>query len=273
MVTASMSSKIRLLLSDVDGTLVPHDKVLTERSIQTVSALRDAGIVFALTSSRPPRGLSMFIEPLALTTPISGFNGGMIVDPHNEVLQERTIDDDVVPVIIAMLEEHRVPVWVYRGEEWYVRDANWPHVRHEADVCQFQPLTVANFDAVSSDVAKIVAATDDVDALTTVRNAIREKIGERVSATNSQAYYLDITNPRANKGVVVDYLASKFNIPSEAIATIGDAQNDVSMFERSGLSIAMGNAEADVKASASVVTTSNEDEGFARAVEKFILSR
>jgi Cof subfamily protein (haloacid dehalogenase superfamily) len=267
-----MSSTIRLVLSDVDGTLVPHDKVLTAATLQAVQDLRDAGVLFAITSSRPARGLQMFLEPLALTTPIAAFNGGMIVDVQNVVLEEHTIDDDVAPMIIGALNDHHVPVWVYRGQEWYVLDSNSPHVQHEADVCQFQPLTVANFDALSDGVAKIVGATDDVDALTAARLAIQTQVGDRVSATNSQAYYLDVTNPHANKGAVVDYLAGRLDIPRDAIATIGDAHNDVSMFKRSGLSIAMGNAEDDVKASASDVTSSNEDDGFAHAVEKFILS-
>jgi hypothetical protein len=268
-----MSPRVRLLLSDVDGTLVPHDKVLTPATLLAVQHLRDAGIQFALTSSRPPRGLHMYLEPLALTTPIAAFNGGMIVDTKSTILEEHTIDDDVVPVIIGVLDDHDVPVWVYRDQEWYVRDANGAHVQHEADVCQFQPLTVANFDGVSDGVAKIVGATDDVDALTKAREVIETQVGARVSATNSQTYYLDVTNPHANKGAVVDYLAQRFDISRDFIATIGDAHNDVSMFERSGLSIAMGNAEDDVKASASHVTSSNEDDGFAHAVENFILSR
>ncbi len=268
-----MSSKIRLLLSDVDGTLVPHDKILTERSLRAVRRLREAGIIFAITSSRPARGLKMLIQPLELTTPIAAFNGGMIVDPQMNVLEERTVDDDLIPAIIGILEENGVLAWVYRSQEWYVRDANGPHVRHEADVCQFEPLAVDDFDAVSDGVAKIVGASDDAEALSQARMTIQTRFGERVSATNSQSYYLDITNPRANKGAVVDYLSTKLDVPLYAIATIGDAHNDVSMFERSGFSIAMGNAEGDVKAAAGDVTTSNEDEGFALAVEQFILSK
>jgi Cof subfamily protein (haloacid dehalogenase superfamily) len=267
-----MSSKIRLLLSDIDGTLVPKDKVLTERSLDAVRDLRDAGILFAVTSSRPPRGLTMYFEPLQLSTPIAAFNGGMIIDTEERVLEKKLIDDDVVPSIIGILNDHGVPVWVYRGSEWYVRDLAGPHIAHEAEVCQFEPLVVANFDAVIDGVAKIVGASDDAEALTSARLAVQAEVGERVSATNSQTYYLDITNPQANKGAVVDYLSRTLDIPRDAIATIGDALNDVSMFERAGFSIAMGNAEADVKASADEVTSSNEDEGFARAVEKYILS-
>jgi Cof subfamily protein (haloacid dehalogenase superfamily) len=267
-----MSSKIRLLLSDVDGTLVPHDKILTERSLEAVRHVREVGIIFALTSSRPPRGIGMYIEPLQLSTPISAFNGGMIIDPDQRVLEEHDIDDDIVATIISVLDELKVPAWVYRAQEWYVRDASSPHVRHEADVVQFEPVKVTDFGSVGDGVAKIVGASDDADALLRARTAINEKFGKRVSATNSSAYYLDVTSPDANKGAVVEYLSSMFDLPTDAIAAIGDGYNDVSMFERAGLSIAMGNAEADVQASANEVTASNEDEGFARAVEKYILS-
>jgi len=266
-----MKPKIRLLLSDIDGTLVPPDKLLTERSIRAVDALRDAGILFAITSSRPPRGLHMYIEPLKLTTPIAGFNGGMIIDAARHVLEEHTIDDDDVTTTIDFLDQHNVATWIYRGQEWYVRDLDDPHVEHEADVCEFRPRSVANFDAVSNGVAKIVGVSDDKDALTRAQRELHATFGAELSATKSQSYYLDITCPQANKGFVVDYLAAKFGVAADEVATIGDAQNDVSMFERSGLSIAMGNAENEVKASASEVTTSNEDEGFARAVERFIL--
>ncbi|MGD0852765.1 MAG: Cof-type HAD-IIB family hydrolase [Acidimicrobiales bacterium] len=267
-----MSSSIRLVLSDIDGTLVPPDKILTERTIQAVNRLRDAGILFAITSSRPPRGLSMYIEPLKLETPISGFNGGMIVNPDNGILKEWTIDDDLVATTIGFLDEHDVAAWVYRGQEWYVRDPNGPYVHHEAEVCQFRPVPIEDFETVSDCVAKIVGASDDTDALTRARRDLQATIGGEVSATNSQSYYLDVTSPQATKGSVVEFLSSTFDIPTSEIATIGDGQNDISMFERSGFSIAMGNAAPDVKSSASTVTSSNQDEGFARAVERFILS-
>jgi hypothetical protein len=267
-----MSPKIRLLLSDIDGTLVPSDKILTERTIRAVSDLRDAGIIFAISSSRPPRGLSMYIKPLKLTTPIAGFNGGMIVDPNERVLEERIIDDDITSTTIGFLDEHNVNAWIYRGQEWYVRDPEEPYVAHEAEVCGFQPLPIADFKSVSDCVAKIVGVSNDRDALTRAQRDLHTTFGADVSATNSSSYYLDITNPQANKGSVVNYLSSMFGVPASEIATIGDAQNDVAMFERSGLSIAMGNAEDNVKRSAREVTTSNEDEGFARAVERFILS-
>jgi Cof subfamily protein (haloacid dehalogenase superfamily) len=266
------SPKICLVLSDIDGTLVTSDKVLTNQAIRAVDELREAGILFAIASSRPPRGLEMYVAPLQLATPLSAFNGGVVVTPAMHVTDELLIDDDVIEPMLALLRAHDVTIWIYRGKEWYVLNANGPHVQHEADVCQFQPLVVANFDDVTTKVAKIVGVHDDAGTMKAAHDAISERFADRVSATNSQPYYLDITNPHANKGMVVDYLSKKFDIPTEEIATIGDAHNDVSMFERSGLSVAMGNAVADVQAAASQVTSSHDDEGFARAVQRFILS-
>ena len=84
---------------------------------------------------------------------------------------------------------------------------------------------------------------------------------------------MDVTHPEANKGSVVRWLAARYGIPPEAIATIGDMPNDVLMFAHSGLSIAMGNADREVQRAARRITASNEDDGFARAVERFILPR
>jgi hydroxymethylpyrimidine pyrophosphatase-like HAD family hydrolase len=100
---------------------------------------------------------------------------------------------------------------------------------------------------------------------------VQRVCGSRVSAARSQPYYLDVTHPDANKGHVVSVLSQVLSIPPTQIATIGDMPNDVLMFQKSGLSIAMGNASQEVQRQAQFVTTSNEEEGFAKAVEAFIL--
>lgn len=265
-------TKIRLMLADVDGTLVTNDKILTERAIAAVKELKTAGVLFAITSGRPPRGMSMLIEPLELTTPIAAFNGGVFVHPDMSVIEQHTIPDDITPAVIELLDGSGVDVWLYRGADWYVRNRKAPHVDREAWTVKFEPTAVANYDAVSSQVAKIVAINDDYDKVQSAVDAVRAKFGDHVSAARSQPYYGDITNPEANKGGVVKYLSRTLGIAPEEMATIGDQPNDVLMFAHSGLSIAMGNASHEVQKAARRVTTSNEEEGFANAVEKFILT-
>jgi Cof subfamily protein (haloacid dehalogenase superfamily) len=261
---------IKIVLADVDGTLVTQEKVLTDRAVAAVQQLREAGIEFAVTSGRPPRGMSMLIEPLALTTPIAAFNGGLIVRPDMSVVQQKTIAEELLSPAIALLADQGLDVWLYSGADWLVRDPKAPHVDRESKTVQFDPKVVQSFDGVT-DVAKIVGVSDDHDLVAKSTEQVREKFGERVSAAQSQPYYLDITHPQANKGEVVTYLSAHLGISVEQFATIGDMPNDILMFARSGLSVAMGNAGPEVHRAARRVTASNEEEGFAKAIERFVL--
>jgi Cof subfamily protein (haloacid dehalogenase superfamily) len=265
------SPGIRLVLSDVDGTLVTHEKKLTQRSIEAVHELHDAGVLFAVTSGRPPRGMAMLVEPLALATPIAAFNGGVVVEPDLTAIEERVLPAELVPQIVELLERFGLDVWLYRGSDWLVRNPDAPHVAREAFTVQFEPTVVDGFDGVVDGIAKIVGVSDDHDAVASASSTAHDEFGDRVSSARSQPYYADVTHPDANKGHVVQFLSAKYGIPEGEIATIGDMPNDVLMFARSGLSIAMGQSGREVQRAARRVTASNDEDGFAEAVERFIL--
>ena len=264
---------ISAVLADIDGTLVTKDKVLTERAIQAVNELRKRGIVFTVCSGRPPRGLRMLVEPLHLTMPMAAFNGGVIVMPDLSVLDERALPDYVVPAIVEAIEAHGLDVWLYSATDWYVRSRQAPRVDREASTIQSEPTVVSTFDGVLTGIVKIVGVSDDHSKVAACEAELQKMFGTQVSAGRSQPYYLDVTHPAASKAAVVERLARFLKIPTEAIATIGDQPNDVPMFQRSGLSIAVGNASEEVRRQATHVSTSNADEGFANAVEQFILPR
>ena len=267
-----MASNIRLLLADVDGTLVTQDKVLTDQAIDAVHKLHDAGVLFAVTSGRPPLGMKMLVEPLSLTTPIAAFNGGAMVDPKDmKVTEARTVPEDLVRPVAELNQSFGLDTWVYIGTDWYIPDPKGAHVAKETSTVRFEAKVMQNLDGLTKDVAKLVGVSDDYDAVSRAGKAAHDKFGDHVAASLSQPYYLDVTHPDANKGAVAKYLAAKYEIPAEQIATIGDGANDVLMFAHSGLSIAMGNSSDEVKHAARRVTTSNEDEGFANAVDRFIL--
>jgi Cof subfamily protein (haloacid dehalogenase superfamily) len=273
MVAGVSAPSIRLLLADVDGTLVTNDKVLTSRAIEAVRKLGEAGVLFAVTSGRPPRGMSMLIEPLRLTTPIAAFNGGIFTRDDMSVISERDIPAEAAGPAISLLESSGLDVWLYKGANWYVRDLNGPHVAKEKATVRFDPTLVDSYDDLTDGLVKIVGVSDDLDAVAAAADAARDRFGDHVSAARSQPYYLDVTHPDANKGSVAKYLSASYKIAPEQIATIGDQPNDVLMFAHSGLSIAMGNASEQVQHSARRVTASNQDEGFAKAVERYILGQ
>ena len=262
---------IRLLLADVDGTLVTQDKVLTPAAIDAVGRLRRAGILFAITSGRPPRGMAMLVEPLDIQTPIAAFNGGLLVNRDMTVIEQRVVPKELVIPITDLMGSFALRVWIYQGADWYVPDPNGPHVEREAWTVKFEPKLMTAVGDHTEGVAKIVGVSDDHDAIAKASAAAADRFGDHVTAAASQPYYLDVTHPQANKGEVAQYLARRYELSTEQIATIGDMPNDILMFAHSGLSIAMGNADPQVKRAARRVTDTNENDGFAKAVQQFVL--
>ncbi|HEX7836148.1 MAG TPA: Cof-type HAD-IIB family hydrolase [Kofleriaceae bacterium] len=264
---------ISAVLTDVDGTLVTKDKVLTERALRAVQQLREHAIGFTITSGRPPFGMRMLVEPLGLTMPMAAFNGGVIVLPDLSVLDERLLPEYMLPALIDLIRAHGLDVFVFRANDWFVRSLDAPRVSRESSTLQQRPVVVPSFDEVLTGVVKVVGVSEDHPRVAACEAAVQQAFGTQVSAARSQPHYLDVTHPAANKGVVIERLSHYLKIPLDRIAAIGDQPNDVRMFERAGLSIAMGNASDEVKRQAMFVTTSFADEGFANAVEQIILPR
>jgi Cof subfamily protein (haloacid dehalogenase superfamily) len=187
------------------------------------------------------------------------------------VMDQKFLPAGVPEKVIEAIENHGLDVWVYTDTEWFVRDPNAAHVAREQWTVKFPPTVVKTFAGLLDRVAKIVGVSDDLDRVAKCEKDVQQAGGTHISAARSQPYYLDVTHPQANKGEVVLSISRLLNIPAAEIATLGDMPNDVLMFQKSGVSIAMGNASPEVQASATYVTTSSEDEGFANAMEKFVL--
>jgi Cof subfamily protein (haloacid dehalogenase superfamily) len=266
------SPAIRLLIADVDGTIVTTAKSLTHRTCESVERLRLAGVGLAMISGRPPRGLAMLSGPLALATPIAAFNGGMFVTHDlTTVLEQRCLPAAVAEQVVVELVHAGLDVWVYRGSDWFIRRRDAPHVTREEDTVRFAPVVVDDLGSVLASAVKIVGVSDDLALVARCEAELRRRFGAHVSAARSQSYYLDVTHPDANKAMAVRFLSRMLEVPLAQIACIGDMPSDVLMFGLGGLSIAMGNASPEVQRCARYVTTSNDDEGFANAVDWFVI--
>jgi len=193
------------------------------------------------------------------------------VNPDMSVIEQRTIPEDLVRPVADLNKSFGLDTWVYIGTDWYIPDPKGAHVAKETSTVRFEAKVMKNLDGLTKDVAKLVGVSDDYDAVSRAGKAAHDKFGDHVAASLSQPYYLDVTHPDANKGAVVRYLAQHLGIGPDQIATIGDMPNDVLMFANSRLSIAMGQSGSEVHRAARRVTASNEDEGFARAMERFVL--
>ena len=200
--------EIKLLIADVDGTLVTKSKALTARAREAVERLRAAGIAFALTSGRPPRGMAMLTEALALTTPVAAFNGGVLVRPDlTTVIEQRTLPLEAAQQVVEVLLRAGLDAWVYCGTDWYLRSRDVPHAAHEQQTVQFAPTVVSDLGAVLDRAVKIVGVSDDLALVARAEAELRERIGRHASAARSEPYYVDVTHPDANKGMVVRTLS------------------------------------------------------------------
>jgi len=261
---------LALVVSDVDGTLLTKDKTLTDGARGAVRRLHEAGIGFTITSSRPTIGMRFLIEPLAITLPVGAFNGSSIVDPQLKPIEQHLIPASAAQRSLDVLNEFGVDIWLFTNDHWLTRRPDGEYVPHEKRAIRADPTIVGDFAPYLSTACKIVGSSSDAALLQRCEVAMQQALGAQATAVRSQSYYLDITPPGCDKGTFVRAVAKRLDISTDAVATIGDMQNDLAMFRVTGMSIAMGNATDDVKKLATYVTASNEDEGFAKAIDMIL---
>ncbi|HTI02082.1 MAG TPA: Cof-type HAD-IIB family hydrolase [Acidisoma sp.] len=263
---------IRLVISDVDGTLVRHDKSLHPETIKAAHELKAAGITLCLVSSRPPRGVEMFLGPLGVTAPHAGFNGGQIVAGDNKtIIEELSIPEEAAREAVAHMTEAGLDVWVFAGAGWYVKAPIGPYVEHEAEVTRNTYTVVEDFSPYLSITNKIMSSSKDFDLVGRVEGDLQQRLGNRASVNRSSSYYCDVTHVDANKGHAALALAKIVGVTPQEMACLGDMNVDIPMLKVAGLSIAMGNAAESVKAAAMVVTGTNDESGWADAVRRYVL--
>ena len=264
---------IRLVVSDVDGTLVQPDKSLAPGTVAAAGRLRDAGIPLGIVSARPTRGLRWIADELGLHGLLAGFNGGLVVQPDGTVVEQHLLPAAAARTALSLFARNGVSAWLFTAEEWLAQDSSGPHVEHERHTVRFNERIVDSFEPYIDQGGKIVGVTDDAPLLARLEAELQELLGTTANARRSQTYYLDVTHREANKGNAVRLLAARLGVALADVAVIGDMANDLPMFEVAGFAIAMGNATPEVKAQAAAVTGPNDGDGWAQAVDAIILPR
>lgn len=264
---------IKLVVSDVDGTLVTRDKRLTERTQKAIDALRARGIAFTIISARPPLGVHKLVERLNLAGPVGAVNGGALIRSDLTIVERKFVPAEAARQSVAFLREQGIDAWLFTETEWFLRDPDGAHVDHEAKTLTMTFTRVDEFsDAAYDHVLKIVGASHDHPHLARCETELQALLGDSASATRSQAYYLDVTNPEAIKGNGLAGLARLLDIDTAAVMAVGDGVNDISMLQRAGFSVAMANGEEAVRLAATAVTDDCDADGFAKAIERYVLS-
>lgn len=264
---------IKLVVSDVDGTLVRKDKSLSPQVIAAVHRLRAVGIPFTLISARPVSGVMPLVAPLGIDIPVAAVNGGIIFRPDGSVMSEHRVDPEAVAGIFALAEGLAVDRWIFADNRWYASSGIGGHVTSERVSSNQSPVLRHDFSDLYDRADKVTFVSDDPPLLKGLAERAVAAFGTRATIGQSQTYYLDVTDTAANKGDGVAELARVLGVDLAEIAVMGDMDNDVAMFRRAGLSVAMGQAPDAVKAEADFVSSTNQEDGVAHAIDTFILPR
>ena len=265
-----MPERIALLVSDIDGTLITSNHEVTEATRSTAARLYENGIKLSLASSRPPRSIRPLAEALNLRSPFAAFNGALVATADGEIIARTSIPPETTARIKAIADDLGISVWLYDETEWYVsrRDA---FVDREEHTSGFSPVMDGYGDRLTENLSKLTVVGKP-ELVAVAEQRVLSELGDKVSASRSKPRFLDVTLHGIHKGTVIIRLAELFGISTDQVAVIGDGPNDIEMFRQAAVSIAMGQAVDEVREAASHATDSNDDEGWSRGVEKYVLS-
>lgn len=270
--TPQAQPAIRLVVSNIDGTLLDPQKKLTPGAPAAVQRLYAAGIRFTLTSARPPRLTRELIRVLEVKEPVACFNGALINSPDGSALRELKLLPADAQVVADNIRQLGLDLWLFTATDWYVSNPTGARVAHHEGLWGEKAKHLQDFEMSHYPALKLVGVSDKHPLVAQGEQLLNGISGLTISATRSAPYYLDVTHAQANKGEVIIALSEMLQIPRAQIATLGDMDTDVLGFRQAGVSIAMGNAFDNVKSAATYVTRSNTEDGFSWAVDHFILN-
>ena len=263
---------IRLVVSDVDGTLVDKHKEVTPGVAAAVARLRAAEIGFTIISARPRSGMMPIAERLEIDAPMGAFNGGIVFRRDGTVLRHDRIERAVVEGVFAALADAAVDTWVFADDRWYASTDVGKHVDSERRASNQEPVVRADFTDLFDRADKLTFVSDDPDLLLALADKAKA-FATRATIVQSQTYYLDVTAPSGNKGDGLGALTDAIGVPFAETAVLGDQYNDVPMFARAAVSYAMGQGPEPVRAKATHVVAGNDADGVAQAIDAILAGR
>lgn len=268
----------KLLVLDVDGTLVNSKKELSVQTLTTLLKIQHAGMRIVLASGRSPHGLLHLVEKLEMKKwggYILPYNGAQIIDVGNdEVLFEKRIDPVMLPYLEKKAQKNGFGIFTYRENQLITTHPENGHIRDEAQLNDMEVVATGNLSAVVDfSPCKCVLVSDDETALVALKDLWRKRLAGVLDVYRSESFFLEVVPPFIDKGNTLGVLIEKLGITTDEVMAIGDGRRDFSMLQLAGLGIAMGNAQDSIKACADYITENNDNDGVAVAVQKFIIAK
>lgn len=260
----------KLLAFDVDGTLMEKEDIISKQTVEVLNKVREQGILITIATGRSYSGITRIIKEIGFELPVITFNGANVIDlDTEEVIYSKELTDKDAKILDQLSKEFAIPYIVWANNSLYASELN-DRVQWYAERFNCDAYIVEDFsEALSYGVTKFLwfLKVEDVEK---VKERLEGRVPESVSYFTSRPEFLEFINADVNKGVALDFLANKLGIKQAEIMAFGDGENDMEMIKYAGKGIAMGNAKEHVKAVADYVTDSNEENGIANAINKFI---
>lgn len=267
--------KYKLLVLDLDGTLTNSKKEITDHTFQTLVRAQEQGLKVVLASGRPTYGVAPLAHRLQLDKYegyILSYNGGEIIDwKTGEVMYKNLLDPEIIPYLYKSAQENGFAIVTYEDEYVLTESPNDQYVLKEALLNVMKIKKVDNFLAsIKHPIAKCLI-TGEPTKLAELEKTMSEQLHGRTGVFRSEPYFLELVPLGIDKARSLSVLLEKLHMTKEEIIAIGDGFNDLSMIRYAGLGVAMANAQPVVRESADFITRSNDEDGVAYVVEKFIL--
>lgn len=266
--------KYRLIAMDLDGTLNNDEKRITPRTRDALMAAQAAGIRLALASARPSPGLYKERDALRMQEHrgvLMSYNGGRIVDAASgETLFETSMPMEAARAVLRALEKLPVTPILDDGKQFFVTDRGGYKVDYECFNNRMECAEVENLaDFISFAPIKILMSVQP-EVLRAVQAQIAALLPESLTVVQTADFYLEVIPRKINKGQGICDICRALGMQSAEVIAFGDAENDIPMLRAAGMGVAMGNANADVKAAADFVTLTNNEDGIAYALERLL---
>ncbi|MBQ4313049.1 MAG: HAD family phosphatase [Clostridia bacterium] len=263
--------RYKLIAVDMDGTLLDSRKKITEATAQAVKLAGEKGAVFCLSTGRPLMAVTSFLEQLELTTPTITYNGAKIIEPRTgKTLYEQGLEQSAVIEIYELGKRLGATMCAWSKEELWVSEIN-EHVERYREISGAVPKVIDDVSVLAKrGVTKFIWCDEPERISQFARTAPRE-LSEGINCATSSANLLEIYDGRVSKAAAMEFLGAYLGIEREQMIAIGDGYNDLPMLQYAGLGVAMANAAEDIKAQCGYVTVSNDEDGVAQVLYRFVI--
>ena len=269
--------KYKLLVLDVDGTLLNDAKEISKRTLAALLKIQQMGVRIVLASGRPTYGLLPLAKSLELGNYggfILSYNGCQIINAQNgEILFERRINPEMLPYLEKKARKNGFALFTYHDDTIITDSSENKHIRDEAELNNLRVIKEEEFSsAIDFAPCKCMLVSDDEEALVGLEDHWKRRLNGALDVFRSEPYFLEVVPCAIDKANTLGALLEALNLTRDEVIAIGDGVCDVTMIQLAGLGIAMGHSQDSVKACADYVTASNEEDGVALAVEKAIIA-